>query len=411
MKVLVVTSTFQKTETDPVTDFIFNWLKEFRRQGHEVKVVAAHCPGVAPRDTIHGVPVERFRYFYPPKYERLAYRYGIADNLRESHLAKLQFIPYMLSGTLKVMKVVNEFRPDIVHALWAFPNGYMAALAKKLSKFPLVVSVIGTEAYLAKKAGLSHIISFPCNTADYVVSVSSTSIAAAKECGVKKDIEMIFNGVDIHTFNPNNDGTNVRKELGFSPKDKMVLCIGRMVERKGQSYVIEAMKDVVKKHPETKLVLLGHGPMEKELKALAEKGPGEENIIFAGKRPHSELKNFYAAADIFIIPSIVDSSGVAEGGQGLVTKEAMVSKVPVIGTNIGGIPDIVKDNETGLLVPEKDSKAIAGAISKLVADSSLRKRLAEQGYKIAMRKASWEGIVDRYEVIYKGIIDGEEGKK
>lgn len=409
MKILVVTSTFQKTENDTVTDFVFNWLKTFQKKGHEVKVIAAHYPGLPEQDNLHGIPVERFKYWIPESQEQLAYGHGIIDNMRASHLAKLQMPSYLLSGSMRINKVINDFKPDIVHALWAFPNGWMAALVRKFRKFPLVISVIGSEAYLAKKFKAPWIVSFPCNTADMLASVSSTSISAAKECGAKKPFNLVFNGVDTDIFKPKNikskEAAAVRKEFNLKPKDKMILCIGRFVERKGQKYVIEAMPKVIKKLPNTKLVLLGGGgPDEHALKEFTKKNKLEKNIIFAGKRGHDTLRYYYAASDLFIIPSVTDSSGVAEGGQGLVTKEAMCTGIPVIGTNNGGIPDIIFHEKTGLLVKEKNSDEMADAIIRILSDEKLANNLAKEGYKIAMEKAAWTAIVSTYEKLYSKLL-------
>ncbi len=337
MRILVITSTFQKTESDPVTDFVFSWLKEFQKRGHEVKVIAAHCAGVPSSDLLHGIPVERFRYFLPERFEGIAYGHGVIDNLRANPLLALELPFYMAAGTLKVLSEVKKFKPDVVHALWVFPNGFIAAIARKLKKFPLVVSIIGSEAYLAKKFRIPWMVSFPANSADLLVSVSGASINAAKQCGVKKPVEVVFNGFDSEKFNVSNrlspKVNEVRNELGISKKDFLVLCVGRMVERKGQRYVIGAMPEVSKKFPNAKLVFLGKGQDEEKLKALAKELGVEGSIIFAGTRGHDSLPFYYAASDVFVIPSIIDSSGVAEGGQGLVTKEAMASGVAVIGTN------------------------------------------------------------------------------
>ena len=129
----------------------------------------------------------------------------------------------------------------------------------------------------------------------------------------------------------------------------------------------------------------------------------QNNIIFLGNKAHEELAKYYAACDIFIIPSIVDSHGVAEGGQGLVTKEAMLTGKCVIGANTGGIPDLVINNETGLLVEQKSPAQLSEAIIKLLSDDALRARLSEAGHKMAKEKAAWSGICAEYEEIYRRI--------
>ena len=402
MKILIVTSSYQKTETDKFTDFMYNMAQEFRRKGHEVLVVAAHYPGLPKKDMLKEIPVERFRYFIPSKFEKLAYDSGMAVNMRKSHLAKLQLPLYMLSGTFAVMRAARKFRPDVVHSLWVFPQGLMCAIAKKFCKFPLVINAIGTEAYLAKKMKMGSMIKFAANTADAVTATSSATANAVKSCGYGKDIQIIFNGADDALFNPGNFGAEIIKEHNLQNK-KILLCIGRFNEMKGQRYLIEAMPEVLKKFPETSLLLIGEGPLKEELQKYVQSQNLQNNIIFLGNKAHEELAKYYAACDIFIIPSIVDSHGVAEGGQGLVTKEAMLTGKCVIGANTGGIPDLVINNETGLLVEQKSPAQLSEAIIKLLSDDALRARLSEAGHKMAKEKAAWSGICAEYEEIYRRI--------
>ncbi|MBI2529681.1 MAG: glycosyltransferase family 4 protein [Candidatus Diapherotrites archaeon] len=403
MKILIVTSSYQKTETDKFTDFMYNMAQEFRRKGHEVLVVAAHYPGLPKRDMLKEIPVERFKYFIPSRFEKLAYDSGMAANMRKSHLAKLQLPLYMVSGTLAVMRAAGKFRPDVVHSLWVFPQGLMCAIAKKFCKFPLVINAIGTEAYLAKKMKMGSMIRFAANTADAVTATSSATANAVKSCGYNKDIQIIFNGADDALFNPNNSGETIIKEHSLQNK-KILLCIGRFNEMKGQRYLIEAMPEVLKKFPETSLLLIGEGPLKEELQSYAKAQNLQSSIIFLGNKAHEELAKYYAACDVFIIPSIVDSHGVAEGGQGLVTKEAMLTGKCVIGADTGGIPDLVINNETGLLVEQKSAGQLSDAIIKLLGDDALRARLAQAGHKMAKEKAAWGGICAEYEEIYKRII-------
>jgi glycosyltransferase involved in cell wall biosynthesis len=279
----------------------------------------------------------------------------------------------------------------------------MAAFVRKFRKFPLVINAIGTEVYMAKKMKQSWAIKFAAESADLVTAVSSTTAQAVHESGYKKEIPIIFNGVDTVTFNPKNDQKKIRDEYSLGKKP-VILSIGRMIEGKGQTYLVEAMKKVSDQFPDATLLLLGKGPLEEELKEKAKSLGVEKNIIFAGNHGHDRLPFFYAACDIFVIPSITDSKGVSEGGQGLTTKEAMATGKCVIGTRCGGIPDIVLHEQTGLLVDQKSSDQIADAIIRLIKEPELRKKLSDGAYRICMERASWDGITDAYLKHYSGII-------
>src|SRR3989338_5856854 len=134
------------------------------------------------------------------------------------------------------------------------------------------------------------------------------------------------------------------------------------------------MNEVIKKFPKAKLVIVGDGPEKTNLELLTKKLNLNDNIIFTVKIENKYLPQFYATADLFAGPSIVTKSGDTEG-LGVVFLEALASGTCVVGNNIGGIPDIIENNKTGILVRQKDSKQLANAIIKLLSNPKLRKNL------------------------------------
>lgn len=403
LRILIVTAAYQKLEEERVTDYLHLFARELKKRGHVVKVIAAHAPEVPIKTNFDGVEGERFVYFWPKSMQSLAYGSGIVSNMLGNPLALLQWPGYMVSGVLKVNKVIGEFKPDVVHAFWAFPQGMMCAFVKNFKSFPLVVSVVGTEAYLAKKYGFPWLVSIPINASDFCASNSSATKSKAVECGAKNKIKVILWGSDTSNFSLDVDGSKKRKELGFKKGDFMIASVGRLVERKGQEYLIEAMKDICKKIPSAKLVLLGDGPQLAKLKKLAKDIGVGSKVSFLGRKPHTELPEYYAASDLFVITSITDKRGVAEGGPGLVTKEAMLIGKPVIGTNCGGIPDLVKNMKTGLLVDQKSSSQLAKAVIKMLSNKKFRDKLAKKGREAALEKASLQYTINEYEKAYSSV--------
>jgi len=405
MKICLFTSTFPIREGKELSGrFVYDFATTLIEKGNNVLVVMPHAPGIPERDTIGNVKVIRFPYFYPKSMQRLALGTGMASNIQSSHLAKIQIVSYLICGLNKLYRTINYFRPDIVHALWAFPQGFLCALLKKFMDFPSVLSIFGGEEYLAMRYHLSKLIAFAANSADAVTVNSLATKIAAETCGADvSKFHIIFWGVDAERFNPKSDGSKVRElhKIGESP---LIFTMGRMVERKGFRYLIEAMPKILEEFPNTKLILGSGGPLKQDLEKRVQKLELEDSVIFAGQIPSELLPNYYAACDVFCLPSIVDSKGETEGGQGLVTKEAMATGKPVVSTNVGGIPDLVIDGKTGILVEQKNPIALAGAIVKLLKDDVLRKKIAQNSYKLITSKVSWDAIVDKHLGIYQSIV-------
>ena len=158
-------------------------------------------------------------------------------------------------------------------------------------------------------------------------------------------------GVDIKQFNPKLKNQSLRHTLG-NP-DLFLLGVGRFAEKKGFQYLIRAMPEILKQYPKTKLVLIGFGPQEEELKQLSHNLSVPDSVLFPGSKTGKSLAEYFATADIFIGPSVVTPSGDTEG-LGVVFLEAMASGTAVVASDVGGVGDIIEDQISGLMVQQKN---------------------------------------------------------
>jgi glycosyltransferase involved in cell wall biosynthesis len=186
-----------------------------------------------------------------------------------------------------------------------------------------------------------------------------------------------------------------------APHSATVLFVGRLVERKGVAHLIEAMGQLQNQR-RTQLVIVGEGSERPRLEARARELGLADRVVFRGRVGDAELRRAYETADVFVLPSVLDSRGDTEG-LGVVLLEAMNYGVPVIASRIGGIVDIVTDNETGVLVPAGDAIALAGALEKLFADPARARRLGEAGRRRLAEHFSWDAILERYEAVYRSV--------
>ncbi len=402
MKVLVATTTFPRWKGDTRPSFVYT-LSRLLAKKFKIAVLAPHHHGAKLMEKMSGLTVYRFPYFYPKKYQNLAWGAGLLSNIKRSNLAKLQLPSFMLSEIINMNKLIKKEKIRLIHAHWIIPSGLLAVILKKMHNIPVVVSVHGSDIF-SLKGPISRLIQrYVIENCDVCTANSSaTKEEIIKKLKIKKDIKVIPMGVDMKQFAKKKGKKLLRKYKNNDKNNKILLFVGRLAEQKGLQYLIKALPLVLKKYPETKLLVVGEGSYKKELTGLASKLDLGKSIAFIGALPHSELAGYYKIADALILPSI---SGE---GLGIVLAEAIAAGTPVIGTKTGGIPDIIKDRETGLLVRKKDEKDIADKISALLSNQRLRATLVKNGQKHIRKNLSWDVVVKKFEKVYGGIIKNEK---
>lgn len=388
MKIGVITSAYPEFEDDPHGIFVHRLMKEISKQGHEVHVLAPFT-GNKTKYMLEGVNVERFHYFYPKRFQKLCGRSGMIDNVKEGFLVKFQVLGFLFSNVVNSRKFRNM---DIVHVQWPIPNGLGALFLKKIHGASYINTIHGEEVYLSKRYHTLFALNWLVNNSAKTVTNSSATLNSCLEAGLKREkLEIIPFGVDIDFYRP--------LKVGENKNIFQILAVGYLIERKGFEYLIKAMVDVLKTHENVQLTIVGSGPLEEKLKGLIKDLCLENNVKIMKNVSDDKLLNLYNSSNLFVLPSIVDSQGNTEG-LGVVLLEAMACKLPVIGSNTGGIPDIIQDSETGLLVNEKDIFGLSRAILNLIENENLKEELAIKGYNQVKEKFSWENIAQSYLKIY-----------
>ncbi len=389
MKIGVITSAYPEYEDDPHGIFVHRLMREIVKHGHEVKVLAPYAGGKT-KFNLEGVHVERFNYFYPRRFQKLAGRSGMVDNVKEGVLVKLQVLSFVF---FNVVYSLRKFRDrDIVHVQWPIPNGLGALFLKKLYGIPYINTIHGEETYLSKRYHTVFALKWIVNNARKTITNSSATRKSCLELGLNGDnIEIIPFGVDTNFFRP----LNLPKERS----EFQILSVGYLIERKGFEYLIRAMKEVLKKHRNARLKIVGSGPLESKLKNIIKELGLEDEVEIIKNVSDKELLHLYNSSHLFVLPSITDSHGNTEG-LGVVLLEAMASGLPVIGSDVGGIPDIVENNVTGILVPEKEVLELTSAIIILIEDEKLRKKIVANVCDSVHEKFRWKKIAAEHLKVY-----------
>ena len=399
MKVLVIGSVYPRFHEDAEVPWLRTSIAHLKKAGLGIQVLAPAYKGLRTHE-IDGVKVNRFRYA-PASWEILTHEEGAPSKMASRPWLQLLAIPYIISGFFKCIGICRKFRPDVIHAHWPFPHAYIALGAAKLFKIPLVLNFHGAELLLIrKKKWVKPLLKFAIGQAQAVFANSSFTAGKIKALR-NVDVEWSPYGTTLESGSTSagNGGTSAIVPHPVNGKFK-ILFVGRHIERKGICYLIEAAKHLPRDQFEIRIV--GVGDLTNKLKAQAAEIEDAAEIIFTGKLSPEELANEYRTANVFTLPAIVDSKGDTEG-LGVVLIEAMELGLPVVASNVGGIPDVVVDGVSGILVPEKDPEALAGAYRRLAADPGLVKQLLEGAQKRIAECFSWDKIVEQQIGVYKKI--------
>ena len=396
IKVLVIGSVYPRYDKDAEVPWLRTSIAHLKKAGLDVQVLAPAYKGLKSH-TIDGTPVNRFRYA-PADWEILTHEEGAPSKMASRPWLQLLAIPYIISGFFKCIKICRKWKPDIIHAHWPFPHAYIALGAAKLFHIPLVLNFHGAELLLIrKKKWIKPLLKFAIGQAQAVFANSSFTAGKIKAI---RDVNVEWSPYGT-TLDERRETRDEREGSGLAPHPVngkfKVLFVGRHIERKGIRYLIEAAKYLPQDKFEIRII--GEGDLTGQLKQQAAQYP---HVLFTGKLPAAELAREYREANVFVLPAIVDHKGDTEG-LGVVLIEAMESGLPVIASDVGGIPDVVVDNVSGLLVPEKSPVALADAIKRLAEDPQLTVQLLEGARNRIAEHFTWDNITRRQIEIYENL--------
>ena len=286
------------------------------------------------------------------------------------------------------------------------PNGWAAFSVANEAEVPVVVTVHGTDVAIAE--GNRLLARAARRTFGRVAAVTATSEnlrqrAIALDADPRKTATTYI-GVDTGLFAPRHASSEMRDFLGGRDGDLLVVSVGRLARVKGFEYLIEAASRLQR----VTFAIVGDGELRPELERLVEASPAR--VALVGAMSHDRVADAFAAADVVVVPSVVDSRGRVDATTSTAL-EALASGRPLIASNVGGIAEVVRDNDNGLLVPEKDPVALAVAIERLRAEPELRERLSGRAREFALERLGWDAAIDAFErSLESAVACYEEGR-
>ncbi|MBQ3714030.1 MAG: glycosyltransferase [Fibrobacter sp.] len=405
MKVLVIGSVYPRFQEDAEVPWLRTSVAHLKQAGVEIQVLAPAYKGLKSHE-IDGTRVNRFRYA-PASWEILTHEEGAPSKMASKPWLQLLAIPYIISGFFKCLSICRKWKPDVIHAHWPFPHAYIALGASKLLRIPLVLNFHGAELLLIrKKKWVKPLLKFAIGQARAIFA--NSSFTAGKIKAIRNvDVEWSPYGTTLDEKGDSGLETQGARNESVVPHPVdgkfKILFVGRHIERKGICYLIDSAKFLPADKFEIRIV--GVGDLTEKLKQQALQYP---HIVFTGKLSPEDLAHEYRTANVFVLPAIVDHKGDTEG-LGVVLIEAMELGLPVVASNVGGIPDVVVDGDSGILVPEKDPEALANAFKRLASDRALVVSLLEGARRRIAECFEWNGIIKRQIEVYNKVINRRKG--
>lgn len=292
----------------------------------------------------------------------------------------------------RTVETLRRFGATTVWFGASTPLGLLAPALRHAGARRVVASTHGHETGWAMLPGARQVlrtIGRSCDVVTYITGYTRERIARA--LGAHPRLVQLTPGVDVETFRPGVDGAAVRAACGLTDR-RVIVCVSRLVPRKGQDLLIEALPQVRRQVPGAALLLVGSGPYEAHLRRLAARHGVGSDVVFAGGVAHDRLAEHYAAGEVFAMPCRTRRGGLDVEGLGMVYLEASAAGLPVVAGDSGGAPEAVRDGETGYVVGGRDRDALTTRLVELLQDPALRARLGAAGRSWVEDRWAWDRL-------------------
>jgi glycosyltransferase involved in cell wall biosynthesis len=300
--------------------------------------------------------------------------------------ADLRFIP-------RFMRILREERPDIVHLHSRRGADTLGLVAARLAGIGKVIVSRRVDDPV-KPGWLTRLryVTLP----DLVITVSKGIARVLEAAGVPAShIRQVYSAIDVGTYQSSLGQVQARARLGLPEAVPVLVVIAQLIPRKGHRFLLQALPEILVRHPHTRVLFAGEGESEAELKAQVQDMGLAACVQFLGYR--DDIGDVLRACDVLVHPATME-------GFANVAMQAMAAGLPVVSSAVGGMPESVRDGVTGLLVPPQDPAALAAAIVKLLDDASLRERLGRQGREIVQREFTTDVMVEGNLAVYRALL-------
>lgn len=400
-KLLVITSSLPCTVDALTGYFVFDLAQSLLQKGLAITILTPHIVNAAFFQKVQKIRIIRFPYFYPLSLQKIADRKGIGYNIDTSVFAKIQIPIFVCSELLFSVLCLIKGRYDSVHTHWIVPQGFIGSILSYFFKTTHICSVHAADVFLLKRFFFhKQILRFIIHHTTHFFIVSSHVHKTLLELISEEDMNIFLNkstilpmGISHAEFCQEMDICSILQRYNIDKKT-LILYLGRLSDKKGVEYLIEAMSKIIHTNTCIKLIICGDGPKKSELLDLVERHTLEGYVDFLGFITQEQKRELLCIADIMVIPSIILPDGETEG-MPVVLLEGMAAGKAIIATKVSGISDIISHGKNGLLVDQRSASDIADSVLKLINNSDLRTEIGDNA-KVSSYQYDWKNISQKY---------------
>lgn len=290
----------------------------------------------------------------------------------------------------RVERLIERYRPEVVLFGAAFPLGLLGPGITRRTGVPYVAFSYGLEVSAARAPGGRLLLRHIGSKAAAITLLSNWCADILRPAfGPGPIYELLPPGIDHNAYNTAVSGDAVRARLGLGD-DPVVLCVSRVVRRKGQDTLVKILPELRRRVPGTRLVIVGDGSFMPKLRQLVDHTGVADAVVITGKVPEEDLPEHFAAADVFAMPCRERKGGLEVEAFGIVFIQSEAVGVPVVAGDIGGVPDSLIDGETGHLVDSSDPDSVLEGIVDLLTDDEKRRRMGQRGAEFVASGYTWD---------------------
>lgn len=396
MRILQISTSYPTDGADPTAPFIRSIARALVAEGHEVRIIVPSRAGMPATSTEPGIRVDWVRYAPLQRLNVIGHGRSLQNDalLRSSVYAALPL--FLVAAYARALAIIREWKPAVVQSHWALPGGLVGALAAKSSGLPHVVSLHGSDVYVASsKAAFRAVARWVFRNSRAVTACSPYLAEQAVQLGARRgSAHFLPYGVDPVQF---------RARDGRVPMEspRVVLAVGRLVEKKGFRVLIEHAGVFLGTNPDIQLWIAGEGDdrvtLERKIAAL----PDEQSrrVKLLGRVEWQRMPDLLRRAAVFVMPSVHDSHGNQDGLPNVIL-EAMSCGAAVVATEIGGASDVIENGRTGMIVSSSDGPGLGRTIAELLSDPDRRDSIGAAASDLIRSRYTWQAMASRLEMIF-----------
>ena len=377
LKVLVLSTRYPLTKDDYQAIFLKTLYEQMAEESPEVSIellAADHIDVQDSESPFANLNIIRFQYWFR-KYQNLFYHEAFLSNIKENKHLLLMIPLFFAALFFKGIARIWKNRPDIIHAHWAMPCGFIGVILSKMFGIPLVVTSHGGDVYGLNKGLPKHFLKFVYKNATAINPVSQPLGEEIVKIlpAAKPKIWVKSMGVNTEKF---HYVPGAKEKLGVPMDKQLVLFVGRLAEVKGVRYLIEAFDQLQKDREDLLMYLIGIGNLEEELKGIVTKKGLDHNIKFLGSVMNKELLNYYSACDVLLQPSVPAAGG--REGVPVTLMEALICHANIVASRIGGMATFEGFKNITLVEPGNVAEIAAGITKMLALEKAYNPDVADQ---------------------------------